>query len=1399
MRKFFTLVPLFFIANVCVAQLTDGFSDGNFTVNPVWSGSSADFIVNGSKQLQLSNLVPTTSNVSYLSTQYNIPDLSQFDTEWQVYVKQTFSPSGPSFGRFYLMSDNMNITQPLNGYYLQFGEAGSNDAVELFRQTGTSRTSICRATNAAIASSFIVRIKVLRSSSGTWQLFADYTGGSTFVFETSGTDVAHTVSSFAGIECAYAASFATKFFYDDFLIVSTPIPDTTPPTLQSASVIDGSTLDLLFSESLDPLTSTNVSNYSIDQSMGIPSGAILQSDNKTVRLSFSNSFKNGYQHQLSVSGIKDIAGNGITPLTKSFLYFVPTPADVKDIIINEFFPDPSPVIGLPDQEFVEIYNRSNVPFDLAGWKLTDRSSTATLPSQIILPQEYWIVTSAAATTLFSPLGKTIGVSNFPTLNNSGDKIILLDPTGLKVDSLKYNLKWYNDADKQQGGWSLELLHSDTLRYDSANWLASIDMNGGTPGKQNSQFGNKFDQTPPLWVGISTINDHQLELLINEALDLASVQNLSNFFTGLYGNPTSTSLSANKRIITLSFQNSFANGITDTLSVSGLIDLSGNLIGSSKKSFLFFLSSAIHPKDIIINEFLPDPTPTVGLPEAEYIELYNRSANPIDLANWRLSDGSSSSTFSSKIIQPNEYWIVGSSSGAQQFSGLGNVIGLSGFPSLNNSGDKILLFDPTGQKIDSLTYSLKWFNDTDKQQGGWSLELLNSDTLRYDSANWLPSIEVMGGTPGKKNSQDGKFFDQTPPTLIRVSAINQTQLQLLFNEKLEQSTAQVLLNYTVNNQIKNPQSATLSADKKSITLVFQSVFKNGIPHSISIVGISDLSGNILQETQKDFMYFIPQPVNVKDIIITEIMADPVPVVGLPEVEYIEIYNRSSNAIDLLNWTLTDGGSGAKFPSKIIQPNEYWIVHSSASNQFNSYPNRIALASFPSLNNSSDSIVLKSPASLTIDSVAYSTSWYRNSEKEEGGWSLELIDPQNSCGEENNWTASEDVAGGSPGKQNSVSANKPDLVGPKLLSVVVLQHNQLLLKFDEKLKTQISPTYFAISPDLTVTKVLFKDKSLKEIKLDLAQELSNRQLYSVLVKDLRDCNGNSIQEEFNTLSFALPEAGDSLDILVNEILFNPRPNGVDFIEIYNNSPKYVNLKNWKLANIENGILKNLVEITSEDFIFSPFTHLALTEDVEIVKTNYPNNLTDNFLKVNLPSFPDDEGSIAIVSDNGKIIDQFLYSENFHSSLLKDEEGVSLERISFLQSSQDKNNWQSASSISGFATPGYLNSNARPETSIDENSVLVEPEIFSSASGQFTKINFRFDQSSFSANVKIFDQQGHLIKTIANNETLNNEGFFRWGGEREDGSKARFGYYVVWFEIFDSSGFIKIFRKRVVVAGN
>ena len=359
--------------------------------------------------------------------------------------------------------------------------------------------------------------------------------------------------------------------------------------------------------------------------------------------------------------------------------------------------------------------------------------------------------------------------------------------------------------------------------------------------------------------------------------------------------------------------------------------------------------------------------------------------------------------------------------------------------------------------------------------------------------------------------------------------------------------------------------------------------------------------------------------------------------------------------------------------------------------------------------------------------------------------------------------------------------------------------LILSFDEKLEKPLGTVSFLIDPSIDVFKYNFNNSALTEIKVELSQSLVLRQLYSIQVSDLRDCAGNFIEADFNKVSFALPEVADSLDIVINEILFNPRPGGVDFVEVFNQSPKFIDLKGFTIANFENGMIKNPKTISS-NFILAPHSFIAFTSNPTDLKTHYLQGIAKNFFEFSLPSFNDDEGSVALATEKGEIVDYVFYSDQYHSPFLKDKEGVSLERISIAQNSNDPSNWKSASSTSGFATPGYLNSNSRPESAVDENAVQIDPVVFSpSQPGQdFSKINYRFNQSGFVANVKILDQAGRLIKTIANNETLGFEGFYRWDGDRDDGGKARLGYYVMWFEVFDLSGAIRSFRKRVVIAG-
>lgn len=641
-----------------------------------------------------------------------------------------------------------------------------------------------------------------------------------------------------------------------------------------------------------------------------------------------------------------------------------------------------------------------------------------------------------------------------------------------------------------------------------------------------------------------------------------------------------------------------------------------------------------------------------------------------------------------------------------------------------------------------------------------------------------------------------IVDNTPPSILSTLVINPNHIQIVFDEPLLISSAQTTTNYSASPGLGSSTSAQLQPDQKSVLLTFAQDFENEIDYQLTINNVADVAGNVMAETLLPFTY--SSPFAFKDIILTEIFADPSPPVDLPEAEFAEIYNRGTIPINLSGWKFTDGSSSAILPVHTLQPGQHLVLTGSATAAlFTPFGPTLGVPNFPTINNTGEPLMLIAPGNHLIDSVNFNLTWYREEDKQDGGWTLELIDVNNPCGEETNWTASEAIIGGTPGSINSVNTDKPDVTGPKLLSVAVTSETELLITFDEKLEKSITPQSFSIMPEILISTAQLIAPSLRQAKLVLLNNLEPKQLYTLSITGIFDCAGNIIHEDHDQLSFALPEAAEDGDVLLNEILFNPRSGGVDFVEIVNASNKYINLKNWLLANFETEVITNPRVITTQDVILSPNNFIAITSDGITLKNQYPLAIESNFLIADPPSMNDDAGSIAVVSDAGLLLDHFQYNETMHTPLLKDDEGVSLERIS-VASPSSTSNWKSASSAAGFATPGYLNSNSRPENNTNENAVVIHPEIFSpNRPGQdFAQINYHFDQPGFTANIKIADQQGRIIKQIANNETLGYEGFFRWDGDRDDGSKARTGYYFVWFEAYLLDGTIKTFRKRVVI---
>ena len=106
------------------AQFQDDFFDGNFDQNPQWFGDIANFQINANNELQLN---APSSGTSQLYV--NAPTADS--TVWEFYLNMDFSPSSGNRLKVYLSSDNTDFSASVNGYFIQIGESGSNDAIEL--------------------------------------------------------------------------------------------------------------------------------------------------------------------------------------------------------------------------------------------------------------------------------------------------------------------------------------------------------------------------------------------------------------------------------------------------------------------------------------------------------------------------------------------------------------------------------------------------------------------------------------------------------------------------------------------------------------------------------------------------------------------------------------------------------------------------------------------------------------------------------------------------------------------------------------------------------------------------------------------------------------------------------------------------------------------------------------------------------------------------------------------------------------------------------------------------------------------------------------------------------------------------------------------------------------------
>jgi hypothetical protein len=805
------------------------------------------------------------------------------------------------------------------------------------------------------------------------------------------------------------------------------------------------------------------------------------------------------------------------------------------------------------------------------------------------------------------------------------------------------------------------------------------------------------------------------------------------------------------------------------------------------------------RDIIINEIMARPSPTIGLPDAQYVEIFNRSQENINLAGFTLSDENRTAILPDYEIPAQSYVLLTSRTRMEHFEGRDNIIGLTNFPSLRMAGDKITFCNNANDTIDMVHYDISWYRDQKKELGGWSLELINPYNECSFYNNWKASNHPHGGTPGLQNSVYNTSPHKDLPKITSWEILNHDQLKISFSLPMNEDILNTR-NISIQPHIKLNSIQSGNTYQDEILIRLQSNITEGQIYTLTFQHLTSCEGEV--QTNQSINFGKGKKPDFNEIIITEIMANPKPEGALPESQYVEIFNTSPYLLSLEGLVFSDSRTQTTIPDASLQPGEYIILcPRTRQDLFLPFGKVIGLTNWPSLNLTRDILTIwlkENP----IFSIEYFNSWYRNSKKKNGGWSLEMIDTQTPCIEAPNWIASEDPRGGTPGSPNSVKGSKPDLRGPKLVQAIALDSITVILYFDKKLyPREFIHTDFIINNDIQVKKIQLVHPQKKQIILTLNQPLYPSQKHQIKARNLTDCSGNLILSTHQITSLVLPEPADSLDILINEILSNPRPGGVRFIEIYNNSQKYINLNNWKLANTDTqGKPSSFREITAEDHILEPKGFRAITTDAGILKAEYTKGKEKNFIEVpRLPSYPIAQGTVILLNEQNQIIDLAPYHEDMHFQAIHNPRGVSLERISYTNSALEKQNWKSASSTSGYATPGYKNSQKIDLTF--EGTLAISPKMFSpdnTGFNDYTTIQYSFNEGGSIASVLIFDITGRLIKTIAQSHLLGTEGFFTWDGTDDNFQKVRRGNYIIFVDVFNQNGSRKTYKEKVTVGG-
>ena len=986
-----------------------------------------------------------------------------------------------------------------------------------------------------------------------------------------------------------------------------------------------------------------------------------------------------------------------------------------------------------NNEFIEIYNPDKiVSINLEGFGVQYNNTNPDLFTgagygTVLAPESYAVILEGdydIAAGLYkkiipsSALILKISDNSFGSSgmsNSAGRTVKLLSGTGEAVDSCLYS------ADNLQN-ISDEKIFPD-LPGSPDNWKNSNRIYG-TPGFRNSVTPYNYDLkikflsiNPPAAIKGKVITI--VVKIINPGLSAAS-----RFSVGIFNDYNSDSAASADELISERFYEGLNSGdslvseITFTPSSAGI----RNIIAvinyaddeNNENNIDYKVIKIYAPEhnfnDVVINEIMYAPANG----EPEWIELYNRSGEKINLKGWKISDKSTTAILIEKnmIVDTSGYIVASKDSSLSEFYSLNNLVICGNLPSLNNSGDRILIADSLGMPVDSVIYMPGWGG-----KNGNSLERIDAGRGSDDPSNWSSSISTTGGTPGQINSVSQKDFD------IELSSVYLSPDKPLYGEN-------VSIYAWVKNVGRYTESFSLGLYLDTdLDSVFDKYVTAGGPFSlesgdsiicpinfiinrinskkfISVKALSDRD----QDTVNNSVTVLIRPgYNPSTILVNEILPNP----AGGEPEWIELINAPSFNIDMSGWTINDVLTApytVKIPDGVaLLRNSYLVLtaDSSIRSYHRSIPCRIISINLPLLNNDQDGIVLKDDRNVIIDSMFYDKGY-----KIIKGYSLERRSILGQSADPNNWALSEDAEQSTPGRPNSTAKKHHDLMLKHIFTDPLFPVSGENIN----IKAEVLNTGESAEENYTVLFYYKKDfenkdfKFLGEVKgLQIMPDDSLFFTSPYLVGSIKDgaavyCKVVSITDEdtLNNEDTMIVRTGYREGIVkINEIMYDPDKGLPEWFEIFNTSKAdTINLKDWSVSEILPS--ENKITMADSSRNLYPGEYLIITSDKSFNKA-YP-GIKAAVAILDFGTLGNTSDGLLLCDPRGRIVDSVFYNVKWGGG-----NGRSLERISISSGSNDSTNWRT-SVAPAKSTPGYQNSVVNlisyKKSSAIINEIMYEP---------------------------------------------------------------------------------------------